>query len=456
MLDEPREEKFTPSAAKGHDKSPLISEPAKLDSAAKSVATECSERSESQNEGTGWEEALASLEMDLNGPSQAGGGRALEGMNQATTSSDVQSRFRYFSQKREEHWHEYARWGEERSEPLEDVLRFYGSWSLAEPSSTQAIWPRNELNTEGFYFRWNGFGVAVNPSAGFLEQFHKMGHFIGDLNAVICTRSDQNLHETLERIYALNAQCNRISERKHRIDYYLCVETHKELFHRLEPRYKQERGSLHRLDKYIDSEGGECMTLHRGISLSYFYPPNCEHAGLLFELKLPDRESDQEIGLEDKTSQKEHRFKFAYLPFEFSQHTPPDQVVGSALIVFSLRPSLPSNAAQLVHDDTLELDALAKFLGHCRAKMVLLSEFASNLGDLRLEISKHLKTRLGENGDNELLPILPADGALQLEMATWRVQCAVTRSWIPAPFIHVVRQKGDFGPLLFVGSDCVL
>ncbi len=454
MRDDSRDEHLTPTTLKSQSKD--LAEMQASERVEHDVDAASALKRESKREDAGgiWEEALASLEVDLGESTSLAAG--LEGVSHSATSTDVQSRFHYFQQKRDAFWHEYARWGDERTEPLEDILKFYGDWSIEHSSPAESMWPRSEFNTQGFYFRWNGFGIAVNPSKGFLEQFHKEGHFIGDLNTVLCTRPDKHLHESLEHIYALNARCNRISERRHRIDYYLCVATHKELFHRLEPRYKQERDSLHRLDKYIDSEGGESITLHRGVQLSYFYPAESDIAGILIELKLPDHELDEAIADAASTSSNEHRFKFAYLPSELCRFPCPEGVVGCALVILSLRPSLAQSASLPEDCEAPDLATLSEFLTNARAKMALLAEFPSGAGDLRLEVAKHLKVRMGENGQGELFPILPADGTLQLEMATWRVQCAVTKSWVPAPFVHVVRREADFGPLHFMSSDCVL
>lgn len=401
-----------------------------------------------------WEATLEDLNFDETWDQTAH--LSLSDVSKLASTSDVRGRYRHFQSKRADFWRAYARRGDERTEPVEENLHFFGDWAIAPSQRAHIDWPKQEVNTSGIYFRWNGLGIALNPSASFLEDFHKRGLFIGDLNAVISTRPDTKVHEVLEKIYTLNATFNEVSESKHKIDYYLCAATHKELFHRLEPRYKQERNSVFCLERYVDSDDVETHDLGQGVQLSYCYAPRDAEAGVVFHLALPNVKAEpHEEGLEALQTQA---LKIGYLPKSLCSTFPKALFGDCHLLILSLTSfnSDTLESAQKSKAAELDLEPLVCALQKGHPKVALLCDFSIQEGDLRLEIAKHLKGQINEKNAGDLTPILPADGQLELEMATWRIRCAVTGHWIPAPFTNVIRTEESFGPLIYLGSDCVL
>lgn len=394
-----------------------------------------------------WEATLENLDLEGNWSSSS---MSLADVSKIASTSDVRGRYHQFQTRREEFWRNYALRGQERTEPVEENFHFFGDWSTQKSSQSHIDWPERKYNNSGLYFRWNGVGIALNPTADFLRDFHKRELYIGDIHIAISTRPDPEIHSVLEQIYTLNATYNEVSQTKHKIDYYLCAGSHKELFHRLEPRYKQERNSVFCLEKYVDSDEIETHNLGQGIALSYSYGLNGSEAGVVFQLALPKIHANSTNEGDQEPIQT---VKLGYLPLSLGVQAPPSLFENCHLLVVSLG-SLQSHNS--LETGELNLEPLTHSLNTLLAKVVLLSDFSTDEGDLRLEISKHLKSQIGEKRGGDMMPILPADGDLQLEMATWRIRCAVTNHWIPAPFAHVVRLKESFGPLMYLGSDCVL
>lgn len=406
-----------------------------------------------------WGKALESLdvEIDANWPQQ--GPLPLSEVSRLTSPTDVEGRFRHFQQEQEKFWQLYAQRAEDRGHSLEENLHFFGNWSSETDNSPPLRWPTSAVSTEGFYFRWNGIGIAVNPSSQFLRQFHEKNLAVQDIHLVFSTRSEKSLQDAVEEIYELNAQFNRVSANSHKIDYYLCSATHKELFHRLEPRYRHERHAVFALDRYLDSDEIESLAPLEGLKVSYFYTASDQEAGLLFELELPGElyrgnEGDSSALSEQQGALSEQRaVKLGYVPRNLWQESPPKPLANCHLLIISL---FSPQTTPYQERSSPQLMALADFLSAARPKNTLLSEFQSADGDLRLEVVKHVKSQISERLGGECGPILPADGRLQLEMATWRVQCAVTQNWIPAPYVHVIRREAAFGQLVYISSDCVL
>lgn len=423
------------------------------------VANEEVDRAHQKMQGEGadqtadWEASLEELAYDSSWDQRMN--MSLADVSKLTSTSDVRGRHHHFQSKRAAFWQSYANRGADRSEPVEENLHFFGDWSMKPSQRAYIDWPEQEINTSGLFFRWNGLGVALNPCGDFLRDFHKRDLFIGDLHAVISTRADAKVHEMLEQIYQLNATYNEVSENKHKIDYYLCAGSHKELFHRLEPRYKQERNSVFCLERYVDSDEVESYALGQGVDLFYSYHASDAEAGIVLQLELPTAKEQLQDEIDLKQAQS---LKLGYLPKSFS-NSPPNALFDDChLLIISLNTFKDDKNA---HDHSglsadLNLEPLVDYLQKARPKVTLLSDFSINDGDLRLEMAKHLKALIGEKVGGELIPILPADGNLQLEMATWRVRCAVTGHWIPAPFANVIRTQESFGHLMYLGSDCVL
>ena len=105
----------------------------------------------------------------------------------------------------------------------------------------------------GFFLRWNGIGIAVNPGKNFIKYFHSLGLSIHDIHFVIATHEDIESCSDIRTIYDLAYQLNRTGANLHVIHYYLNLKAYQMLSSFLKPHFKQERHSVHCLELFLDS-----------------------------------------------------------------------------------------------------------------------------------------------------------------------------------------------------------
>lgn len=81
-----------------------------------------------------------------------------------------------------------------------------------------AVFSKNTCVGGGFYLNVNGFGVVIDPGIGFVENMHREGIFIEDINAVIVTHDHLDHNKDIGTISALQHDLNSYYE--HRTRFY--------------------------------------------------------------------------------------------------------------------------------------------------------------------------------------------------------------------------------------------
>ena len=144
---------------------------------------------------------------------------------------------------------------------------------------------------DGIFLRWNQKGIVINPSEGFLEKFQAYGFSILDIDIAIVTRDDLSAYGDLRVMYDLNSQSNKDTQTVHVIHYFLHHHVYQEAGRFLKPHYKQERGCVHSMDLFIDSEEVEEIVIESGIILKYLTDQSVQTAdmAITLEMSAPDR-----------------------------------------------------------------------------------------------------------------------------------------------------------------------
>lgn len=278
----------------------------------------------------------------------------------------------------------------------------------------------------GFYIRWNGKGIVINPGKNFLKNFHRAGLHFKDIHSIICTHADFSIFEDIKEIYDLAFKMNKFGEDLQIIHYYL----HPKAFHHLsgilKPHFKQERHAIHCLDWMDGSQEMERVELAPGICLHYF---SCEkeetHPTLFIKLELTP------VG----NSSINRTFNFGYLPAYTSLK---DVNVGHCDILLK-----GIGAPNDTQDMTRSIKSVSP-------KLVLCAEFDGFAGDLRLEIIRQLREELGET------TILPADNGLFLNLKSLSVKGTYDDTFIDVSSVRTIRSAGAFSPLIYLSKQDVI
>ncbi len=332
----------------------------------------------------------------------------------------LQTHIQTFQREQQERLEAYFRQADQRSGQQEPIFLVLDGWESEAGDSEWWLSGGPQHTSGGYFMRWRGKGIAVNPGAHFLKRFHRAGLHIHDIDFVVVTRPDLPNYRDVQAIYNLNYRLNSGRADLHIIHYYLHRETYQEIARSLAPHFKQERDSVHCLELYLDSPELERIDLSEGIVLHYF-PTACDGQqaalGIRFDLQ---------------TEEGEH-LCLGYAPAPLSPHLKGCDIVVTALSN-SLKGILPSPSHGVA------------------PQLLLCSEFNGTEGDLRLETVKQMRQHWA--GSSTI--ILPTDSGLCLSLVPLGVHCSVKSAPLDPRSVHVYKATDAFGSLCYVGPDCVL
>lgn len=397
-------------------------------------------------------------------------------MNHLDTSEySLETRIQSFQRQRAHSLSQYIKQARLRKQPLDNALYIFNGWtnrpegislnSRQEETTLAHFLLNNTYHkpTNGFYLKWHGKGIVINPGRNFLEQFHKAGFHITDIDIVVVTQIDHDSYADVKEIYELNYQLNKINTELQIIHYYLNHKAYLELSHILKPNFKQERNAIHGLELFVDSPDVEKVDLTSEITLNYF-PTSTKEALSHYhgDKTRPQRPTNSPLGIRlDLRSPGSERksLKIGYI-----SGTPWSPLLGHHLgscdILFAGFghthindfSKLNYNEACLGYYGTYSLSEEVK------PQLLLCCEFDGRDGDIRLEVSRKLRQELHPTGDSTELPqvILPADTGLHVDLKNLQVRCSVSQEMVSPALVRVVKSGEAFSNLLYLSPGCLL
>ena len=350
----------------------------------------------------------------------------------------------------------------------------------------------------GFFIRWNGKGIAVDPGYRFVENLHDAGYTVLDVDIVIITHehidhsNDIRLLDDLHfnasvsnKDHEYNWDPNRFSISRdeipfHKISWYMDAVTCEEVlvFSKKKSGFSPLCNNLYcinvnadeteRLKKnfagYIDVITEPAIRIEKDIVLKIF-PTRHEQIesggrreflhhtfGCVIECSSKDLES-RYIGYTSDTSVKEK------------------DVYGDMKSAFQKCQIIIANISGIYEDDLLLQNAKARHLGYygcykivkdllktekAGLKYYLLSEFSNQVSDIRYDISRYLQEELEKIADSVSCSgplVLPAEIGLTINLDTFGIKCSSCKNY--SDNIHVIRPIGENQRLSYICQDCM-
>lgn len=272
----------------------------------------------------------------------------------------------------------------------------------------------------GFFIRWKGEGVALNPGPDFLNQLHANGFSLRDIHVVIMTTSEPDSWVGLKSVYEAHCQLHRASPSAHIIHYYIASLGSSSLPSWLRPRFRQEAYSIHPLEFYLDGEEGESRRLSDTLTLHYFRYTDTSMCCLLQLQPQKDHDIDK----------RDNRpVTIGYLP-----------QLGNAKL-------LPEKAfTNSFKGATVLLTGLlltAQEIEQLQPKLAIFCEQEKNQGDMRLTRVQQARKALSRSNT----VILPADVTLKVGLSPLCIYCSRTGSQMDLKEVHVLPPLEPFGRL---------
>lgn len=308
----------------------------------------------------------------------------------------------------------------------------------------------------GFFLRWNGKGIVINPGKHFLQNFHRYGLHINDIDIVISTHDQQETYSDIREIYELNAQLNRGANELHAIQYYLNQSVYQDLSSILKANSKFERRAFHCLELFADSPEIEKLELDPGIVLNYFpiaSPVSLSRLrernggmssslGIRLDLSSPHETDNAHVTLGYISGA-------CWLPF-VSHHLAKCDVLLAGIGNTNHR-----EYNKITHsDDSLGYQGACSLLEAVSPKLLLCTEFAGRDGDMRLEMIRKMRSESDQS--KQPLAILPAETGLFVDLKSLKIKCSFTGAFVDPTDIRVIKSAGMFTPLHYMSPECVI
>lgn len=309
-------------------------------------------------------------------------------------------------------------------------------------SSSSPILYNNTFGTNmrggGFYFRWNGFGVAVDPGLYFVTNMHEHGLSIHDINAVIVTHNHIDHTGDIPLLDDLEHQIRGVKS----IQWYVCQEIHDTGWLEKCNVHLVSRGQSHKLSDFVtlrttETRHIEDASVPGGYRTTTF--------GCVFTLKPYTLPSGERIG---------ERVMGYTSDTTYWDGMERDYDHADLLI---------ANISSVRKEDLLldEQHPIHLGFGGCMRMLLnftqtpelfLLSEFWNGIEDIRFPVSKQLRRAAMQKGVNAA--VLPTEIGMEIDLANIGVKCSCCGSW--AKKISLIRPKTEFGEMNYVCEECII
>ncbi len=335
--------------------------------------------------------------------------------------------------------------------------------SLSRGDEASLLTRHSRVSSGGYYIRWNGKGIVLNPGKHFMRYFHENNHHIREIDYVIVSRHSSDAYEDIKEIYELNQELNKSTPELQIIHYYLNSETFQELSNYLKPSFKQARNTVHCLELFYDSPDVEKIEISEGIQLNYFPTHATSQSFQTRKSENLSKKTPSNLGLRlDLThrngTMNENR-KIGYLGgcawSPLLAH-----LMGSCdLLLLGFGHTQPSDYEKLSYNnDSLGLYGSLTLFQEILPRLLICTEFDGLEGDVRFEAVKQIREEHSLSQNSRMKPshVVPGDIGMKLDLSALQLLCSITKNKILPEQLHVAKSMDRFGRLKFLSKECTL
>lgn len=296
----------------------------------------------------------------------------------------------------------------------------------------------------GYFLKWQGYGLVIDPGFDFLRNFHDADYHGREINAVIISHNHPDHNSDLKDIDDLRYEIfkRELSENSKYQPYVLLwdQDTHGVTKFNVEnPKHRHEPVILsHGYPQPINLNQHSCKIPIRITPFNVKHVDDASNAvGMLIELFDKQGNPTVRIGYTSDTS---------YFPDLHKHLISCDIVIAhiSQPSIDELSDATKYKAEHLGYRGTIQL------LKECKPKLALIGEFWAGFTDLRISLVKGLRQRSG------IEAILPAGLGMHIKLPTLDIECTECKTPIPFSQIKVTPPVNDFGGLAYLCPRCVI
>ena len=297
----------------------------------------------------------------------------------------------------------------------------------------------------GYFLKWRGYGIVIDPGFDFLRNFHDAGYHGREIQLVIVSHNHPDHNSDVKAIDDLRYELfKRLAEPdKSGFQPYVLIwdqDTHgatkfgfKKAKHQHEPVLMPSG-----FPQPINLLDHAAKIPVRVTPIKVNHGSGAPHAmGMVVELLDKKGKPAVRIGYTSDT---------AYFKDLHNHLTGCD-----ILIAHISQPSIEElQDATKLKNVHLGYRGTAKLLKECQPKLALIGEFWAGFTDLRISLVKGLRQRSGVQA------VLPAGLAMHIRLPSLEIECTECKKPTPFSEIKVAPPTDNFGSLAYLCPACVL
>jgi len=344
----------------------------------------------------------------------------------------------------------FEEYAEKPSSGRDNVFAVLKGWSSSIPFLSPDVTGEFEANPckgGGYFIRWGGKGLVIDPGINFVDNFHREGFHIREIDAVLTTHEHVDHCFDLEQIHDLVHQYNKqilttssngepVGE-PHRLLYCLDQGSKRQHEDALTPRLNADVEPP--VELRAEFFPGEEVTRRIGMKITPF--------------KVSHSRAFKPVGLIVECLDKDSKpiFRFGFTSDAEYKKDLAGHLKGCNVVVMHLGTThIKDIMGQEMPPHHLGCCGTTKLVQGLDSPLFLIAEFWAGRGDLRLDLTKAIEH---EVGGKKL--ILPVDIGFVMEIPSGEVRCSSCGEYRVATSIITVPPARPFGTLRYLCPRCV-
>lgn len=299
----------------------------------------------------------------------------------------------------------------------------------------------------GFFLKWQGIGIAIDPGYNFIDNFHNYGCNITDIDYIIITHNHIDHNHDIRIIDDTNKCC--WSSSHHVINWIMDKSTYD--------------SNKYYLEDFSTSDGKACNILkcYDSASKTKLFPisSDCKLKVFpTFHIETDTGYSEDSFGIKlDFYSNGNYVSSLGYTSDSKYDYSLVESLKTSDIMI--------ANISGIYEDDIKKLSFKKRHLGYhgCfnllkelkdSVKLFLLSEFWSGNDDIRFDVAKYMKSELDSMYPDNNIKLYPADTGMRISLHDYGIKCSICKQY--STDTQVIRPKEDYDTLEYICSNCIL
>lgn len=354
----------------------------------------------------------------------------------------------YFSEDSQFHYYEEYKKHTCFHRQIDNCFICLKGFSSSTPLVNSVAFDSNSMGG-GFYFRFSGLGIAVDPGIGFTTLMHKHNIFIDDIDVVIVTHAHIDHNCDVSALSSLlhdfnRNRANRVkiysdflgysATKAHTIDWFLDDATLRNNAEILDPDH------VHHLSELVTHSHDFFHFESVNLSLAAVHTKHIKGSSDSYGLKITFNMAGEKVvwGYTSDTAY------FDELSIFFA---------GCDVLLLNISDIYVTD---VVHSKLkrshLGFTGCEKLISAVQPKLALVSEFCCTNGDYRFEIVRALREYSSEIDTI----ILPAEIGCKIAILSDNMECSLCHKSSPLASLKVIRPQHEYKKIQYVCPNCLL